>query len=164
MWNLSNLKNLTSIGGKSFQQTGSALLVPVEVKATDLTNLTTLQPYSFSQAKVGVVDFSGCTSLNFTSTEYVFYKAASMTSINFTNCPSINYIAPRMFRECTSLATIIDWETIKQKITEVRIDAFAFASASAFDFLRSFIGATVMFFSTVIFGNRLKCWNTMPIF
>ena len=40
----------------------------------------------------------------------------------------------------------------------------AFFSASACDFLSSFIGAMVMFFSSVMCGKRLKCWKTMPIF
>ena len=40
----------------------------------------------------------------------------------------------------------------------------AFSSASFLLFFSSFMGASVMFLSTVMWGKRLKCWNTMPIF
>ena len=36
--------------------------------------------------------------------------------------------------------------------------------ASSGDFFFSARGAMVMFCSTVLWGKRLKCWNTMPIF
>ncbi len=42
--------------------------------------------------------------------------------------------------------------------------ARAWASASAGVFFFSVTGARVMFCRTVLWGNRLKCWNTMPIF
>ena len=38
----------------------------------------------------------------------------------------------------------------------------AISSASFFGILRTQIGASVQFSSTVRCGNRLKCWNTMP--
>ena len=38
----------------------------------------------------------------------------------------------------------------------------AASSASAFGILRTQIGASVQFSSTVRCGKRLKCWNTMP--
>ena len=37
-------------------------------------------------------------------------------------------------------------------------------SASALGMFNSLRGARVRFCSTVLWGNRLKCWNTMPIF
>ena len=40
----------------------------------------------------------------------------------------------------------------------------AWALASSGDLSFSARGAMVMFCSTVLWGKRLKCWNTMPIF
>ena len=40
----------------------------------------------------------------------------------------------------------------------------ALASASALGDFLILMGAMVRFSSTVLLGNRLKCWNTMPIF
>ena len=44
-----------------------------------------------------------------------------------------------------------------------RSSSIALFSASALDFLSSLVGASVMLRRIVICGNRLKCWNTMPI-
>ena len=41
--------------------------------------------------------------------------------------------------------------------------AIARASASACDSPFSHIGAKVQFSITVMWGNRLNCWNTMPM-
>ena len=46
----------------------------------------------------------------------------------------------------------------------LRSSSSAWLSASSLDLRRSCVGASVMFFSRVMWGNRLKCWNTMPIF
>ena len=40
----------------------------------------------------------------------------------------------------------------------------AFADASSFVNNFNFTGASIIFSLTVIFGNRLNCWNTIPIF
>ena len=40
----------------------------------------------------------------------------------------------------------------------------AFCSASDLGTFLILMGAMVRFSSTVLLGNRLKCWNTMPIF
>ena len=42
--------------------------------------------------------------------------------------------------------------------------SIACASASSFDFFNTLIGASVMFSKIVLCGNKLKCWNTIPIF
>ena len=42
--------------------------------------------------------------------------------------------------------------------------AMACSLAAAAVFFFRVTGAMVMFCSTVLWGNRLKCWNTMPIF
>src|SRR6266550_4502197 len=41
--------------------------------------------------------------------------------------------------------------------------ASAFARASSGSVPRAFVGARIRFFITVICGNRLNCWNTIPI-
>ena len=47
---------------------------------------------------------------------------------------------------------------------KLTLDQEVTASASALDFLSTLIGARVIFSRIVLCGNRLKCWNTIPIF
>ena len=52
---------------------------------------------------------------------------------------------------------------LSARLTTLR-SSIAFFSASSFDFFNNFIGAIVIFFKTVMCGNKLKCWKTIPIF
>ena len=42
--------------------------------------------------------------------------------------------------------------------------AIAFSSASSLDFFRSFLGPRVRLSKMLMWGKRLNCWNTIPIF
>lgn len=75
---------------------------------------TFLNSEAFSHSGLRSVDLSNVSSLG----EYVFYGCKSLTGITFGN--SLTYLSSQMFRECTSLTSIV----IPSNIKEIRDVAF----------------------------------------
>src|SRR5699024_1985310 len=62
------------------------------------------------------------------------------------------------------VSTIQEYTYVLSNKSIVASMSFSYYSASYLDLPSTFIGPRVMFSSTVLCGNKLKCWNTMPTF